>query len=603
VPHENRAWARGSGDFGMAEETGKRIGDYEILGVLGAGGMGQVFKVRNVISDRIEAMKILLPDLAGRQDLADRFLREIKVLAALDHPNIAALRTALTLGNQLVMVMEFVEGTSLATRLERGPVAPADALDYVDQVLAALSYAHQRQVIHRDIKPANMMLTPENVVKLMDFGIARTGTDRTLTATGTTMGSLYYMSPEQVKGGSTDARSDLYSLGVTLYEMVTGQRPFRADSDYSLMAAQVQQQPTPPIELRADLPAALNEIILLSMAKEPAQRFQSADAFRKALGSVRGEFQKAGVARTASAVPIATALFQGPTARGTPMHDLPTASAQTPVQPEIPPQPIPSVLELSARPRTHRGLYMTLGALIVLAVLVVAGIYVPRHSKTRADEAAQQAAANQSAASNNAAGSGTSASNGAKTTDSTTPQDSTVPPSASPSPDSAAGSPSNPPSDSSSNAGANDSSATGSAGAAPPAAPSSAKQAKKARNGNGSTSSAGSASQDSGEAQGGDATAQSSQTSRAEQLEQVEKEVDQLSGRTGAVNDSLDNLRREQSAQGFGLRGDMASTQESLKIHMAKAQQALQNQDVKSAQRYLNLAEPEVEKLEKFLGH
>ena len=158
----------------MAEETGKRIGDYEILGVLGAGGMGQVFKVRNVISDRVEAMKILLPDLAGRQDLADRFLREIKVLAALNHPNIAALRTALTLGNQLVMVMEYVEGTSLATRLERGPIATAEAVNYVDQVLAALSYAHQRQVIHRDIKPANMMLTPEGVVKLMDFGIART---------------------------------------------------------------------------------------------------------------------------------------------------------------------------------------------------------------------------------------------------------------------------------------------------------------------------------------------------------------------------------------------------------------------------------------------
>jgi len=570
----------------MAEETGKRIGDYEILGVLGAGGMGQVFKVRNVISDRIEAMKILLPDLAGRQDLADRFLREIKVLAALNHPNIAALRTALTLGNQLVMVMEYVEGTSLAARLERGPIAPAEAVNYVDQVLAALSYAHQRQVIHRDIKPANIMLTPENVVKLMDFGIARTGTDRTLTATGTTLGSMYYMSPEQVKGGITDARSDLYSLGVTLYELVTGQRPFKADSDYSLMAAQVQQPPRPPIELRADLPAALNEIILLAMAKEPSQRFQSADAFRKALSSVRGEFQRGGAAVAATptaTAPIATAVFQGPTAPVTPMHDMPTASAQIPVQPGFTPQPAPSVPQLSAKQPTHRGLYMTLGALVVLAVLVVAGIYVPRRNKARADEAAQRAAtANQSAAPTDAAGSSANSANGAQTTDST------AAPSAS-TPDSTANSGSNPPPDSSANAGSSDSSASGTPPANPPAQDTgqgSGKQAKKSKSGGGGPSP--------------DAAAQAAQ---AEQMEQLEKEADQLSSRTSAVNDSLDNLRRQQAADGLGLRGDIASTQESLKIHMSKAQQALQNQDAKGARRYLDLAEPEVEKLEKFLGH
>ncbi|HEY7055061.1 MAG TPA: serine/threonine-protein kinase, partial [Vicinamibacterales bacterium] len=135
----------------------QRIGDYEILDELGSGGMGRVYRVRNVISDRIEAMKVLLPDLAGRQDLAARFLREIKVLAALNHPNIAALRTALTADNQLVMIMEFVDGQSVANRLAKGPIATGDALNYIDQVLDALSYAHAQHVIHRDIKPANMM--------------------------------------------------------------------------------------------------------------------------------------------------------------------------------------------------------------------------------------------------------------------------------------------------------------------------------------------------------------------------------------------------------------------------------------------------------------
>src|SRR5438270_4910994 len=155
-------------------DPSRKIGDYEVLSVLGAGGMGRVYKVRNALTDRIEAMKVLLPDLEGHEEVAARFLREIKVLAGLDHPNIGALRTALTIDNQLVMVMEYVEGQSMSSVLDRGPLPVADALNYLDQVLGALSYAHQHKVIHRDIKPANMMLTPQGTIKLMDFGIART---------------------------------------------------------------------------------------------------------------------------------------------------------------------------------------------------------------------------------------------------------------------------------------------------------------------------------------------------------------------------------------------------------------------------------------------
>ena len=221
--------------------VGQKLGDYEILGILGAGGMGKVYKVRNTISDRVEAMKILLPDLAGQKELADRFLREIKVLASLHHPNIAALRTALTLDNQLVMIMEFVDGVTLSARLNQGAIPPALAVKYIDQVLDALSYAHKQNIIHRDIKPANMMLTPDGTVKLMDFGIARSASDRSLTMTGTTLGSLNYMPPEQVKGDPADNRSDLYSLGVSLYEMVTGQLPFTAESNYAMMAAHLQE--------------------------------------------------------------------------------------------------------------------------------------------------------------------------------------------------------------------------------------------------------------------------------------------------------------------------------------------------------------------------
>ena len=246
----------------------------------------RVWRAGNVITDRIEAIKVLLPDLAGRQELAARFQREIKLMASLNHPNIAALRTAFTADNQLYMVMEYVEGTTVAQKLERGAIPVPDALNYIRQVLDAVSYAHKQNVIHRDIKPANMMLTPLGTIKLMDFGIARGGEDRSLTMTGTTMGSLSYMSPEQVKGEATDARSDLYSVGVSLYEMVTGQRPFLATSDYSIMAAHVRETPKPPVDLHPGLPAELNEIILMAIAKDPAGRFQTADAFRNALSSV-----------------------------------------------------------------------------------------------------------------------------------------------------------------------------------------------------------------------------------------------------------------------------------------------------------------------------
>src|SRR5690242_15892497 len=142
----------------MNFEPGSIVGDYQIVGTLGAGGMGKVFKVRNTISDRIEALKVLLPDLAGEPDLADRFLREIKVLASLNHPNIAGLRTALRVDNQLLMIMELVEGETLDHRMRNGPLPVAEAAACISQVLSALSYAHGKGVVHRDLKPANMML-------------------------------------------------------------------------------------------------------------------------------------------------------------------------------------------------------------------------------------------------------------------------------------------------------------------------------------------------------------------------------------------------------------------------------------------------------------
>ena len=270
----------------MDLQIGSTLGDYQIIGILGAGGMGKVYKVRNVISDRVEAMKVLLPDLANAPELADRFLREIKVQASLEHPHIAALHTAVRQDNQLLMLMEFVDGQTLEQRLKQGPIPVPLAVDYIGQVLSALEFAHAHGVIHRDIKPANMMLTPNGVVKLMDFGIAKASSDHKLTMTGTTMGSLYYMSPEQIQGAANlDARADLYSVGVSLYEMVTGKRPFDGDSQFAIMSAHLEKTPVPPVTLDPRLPQALNDIILMSVAKAPDARFQTAKAFRNALSS------------------------------------------------------------------------------------------------------------------------------------------------------------------------------------------------------------------------------------------------------------------------------------------------------------------------------
>ena len=558
----------------MSEQENQRIGDYEILGVLGAGGMGQVFMVRNVISDRIEAMKIILPDLAGRQDLAERFLREIKLLAGLNHPNIAGLRTALTVNNQLVMIMEYVEGTTVSALLEKGPLPVPDAVNYIRQVLEALSFAHQHNIIHRDIKPSNMMVTPEGVVKLMDFGIARSGESSDLTETGMALGSLYYMSPEQVKGLPTDSRSDLYSVGASLYEMVTGERPFKADSSYSLMAAHVQQPPKPPIELRANLPGALNEIILLAMAKEPGQRFQTADAFRNALQTVAGAVPVVRApAVSAPAVVTAGGAKTESLVNAPPVPAGDGAASFVPPPPARPvpaPRTVPSAMELSRQQSSNKGKYMALGGLLVVAFLVAAGIYFPRMNKTRAGEKSSRT-------------------DQKVTTDCSQPAPTAAPSATAPA-----------------DAGVETPVQNSPAGAGEPGGASAVGQGSEG-NAQGKVRPTRERAQHAGEkteipSAGDSATPGTPPADNSAELADVEQQVDQLSARAAAVNDSLDNLRRQQSAQGLGLRGDIASAQERMKIHVGKAQAALESGEVEKARKYAAQAEAEMEELEKFLG-
>jgi len=554
------------------EAVGARKGDYEILGLLGAGGMGQVFKVRNVFSDRIEAMKVLLPNLADQKNLADRFMREIKVLAGLHHPNIAELRTALTIDNQLVMIMEYVEGATLAARIHQGAIPYGQALGYIDQVLGALGYAHKQHIVHRDIKPSNMMLTPSGVVKLMDFGIAQRGDQGDLTKTNTTVGSYAYMSPEQIKGEPVDGRSDLYSVGVSLYEMVTGQKPFPADTAFSAMQAHLQTAPRPPIELRPDLPPALSQLILMAVAKDPAARFQTADAFAAALQSVAPS-----IAGTVAAVPVVAAAASGTKASSAKVSMPPTVPSPAMQTASMPPP---------AAQNTHRGLYITLGAVIVLVVLVAAAFEVPRHAKTAASR--QQTSA--------------PASNAATAVAPVTPVDT-----------SAAPAPSAPPADvpaaNPAAAGGNSSDANPSAASAqptpvanPPAATASAQPPTPRHKPKAPDSSTPHPPASATPGQSNAATSAQPPAPDPAQFQALDLENDQLSGRASSVVASLDTLQRQQAAQGLGLRGDIVASKQRMQTYLSKAEAAIQAKDADSARKYLDLAAAEVEKIEKFLG-
>jgi serine/threonine protein kinase len=331
----------------MNFNPGDTFGDYEILSPIGSGGMGSVFRVRNLISGRMEAMKVLRTDIAADPEFAERFAREIQLLAGLNHPNVASLYTAQRVNGQTVMIMEYVDGVTLAQKLRARPIPLADGLQIISQVLAALEYAHKHGVIHRDIKPDNILIGPDGTVKLTDFGIARAASDPRRTRTGILVGTLHYMSPEQIRarGESLDGRSDLYSVGIILYEIATGRRPFEADSDFEIMAAHIQQQPPPPITLAPGLPAGLNEVILKALAKDPALRCQTA-------------------------------------------HEMAAAIAACMARPDAPP-PIPT----SPPPPPNRGpftprLFLAAAAALLLGTGLVLGVHLASRSRHRHSQAA-----------------------------------------------------------------------------------------------------------------------------------------------------------------------------------------------------------------------
>ena len=303
---------------------GVTLGSYEITEKIGSGGVGDVYKAVDHLLGRNVALKFLRPSLADCAEVVQRFHAEARTLAQLIHPNIAVLYCMMREEEQLAMVMEYVEGRTFGQLLDGGALAPERALPLLFQALEGIGHAHAAGVIHRDIKPSNLMLAGNGCVKVMDFGVARClGTVRQ-TRDGHMIGTAQYMSPEQVRGLESDARSDVYALGVLGYEMLTGAVPFDSESEYELCRAQIEETPRPPRERAPRISAELEAVVLRALEKDPGDRFQSAQALREALqaaapsAATSGESGGAGAADTVfCATPLRVELM--PTEpRGTP---------------------------------------------------------------------------------------------------------------------------------------------------------------------------------------------------------------------------------------------------------------------------------------------
>ena len=278
-------------------QSGVRLGPYEILGPLGAGGMGEVYRARDSRLNRDVAIKVVPPSVAGNPEAVARFERESRAVAALSHPNILAIYDVGQSNGHPYSVMELLEGETLGARIAHGPLPVRKAVDIAAQIARGLAAAHDKQIAHRDLKPENVFLTPTGGVKILDFGLARSTAEQSeltrvesptmapATTPGTVLGTVGYMSPEQVRGEPTDHRTDVFSLGCVLYEMLTGQRAYRRDTAAETMSAILRDDPPDPGTLDVNVPPAVLRTLRRCLEKRPQERFESARDLAFALES------------------------------------------------------------------------------------------------------------------------------------------------------------------------------------------------------------------------------------------------------------------------------------------------------------------------------
>ena len=273
----------------MDKYVGKKLdGRYEIQELIGVGGMATVYKAKDIKNNRTVAIKILKDEFSRNSEFIRRFKNESKAIAVLSHPNIVKVYDVSFGDVMQYIVMEFIDGITLKEYIEQQEksIDWKMAVYFTSQILKAMQHAHEKGIVHRDVKPQNMMLLQDGTIKVTDFGIARFSNTETRTMTDKAIGSVHYIAPEQARGEHTDGKSDVYSIGVMLYEMLTGQLPFQADSAVSVAIMQLQSNPKPPREINSDIPKGLEEITLRAMRKEPVQRYQSAEEMLKDLQKV-----------------------------------------------------------------------------------------------------------------------------------------------------------------------------------------------------------------------------------------------------------------------------------------------------------------------------
>gem|GEM_PF-4984997 len=262
----------------------KKIGKHEILGEIGEGGMGIVYKAKQEGLERVVALKVLLPNLSRKESFVERFMREARNAAALDHPNIVTIYDVGQDAGSYYFSMKFVEGEDLSDILKKGPIPLEKAVSIIGQVAQGIDHAHKKGIIHRDIKPANIIIDKSGDAIITDFGIARAAWETKLTTTGMTVGTVEYMSPEQFEGEKElDARSDIYSLGATFYMMVTGRSPFPGETTQKVIYKKMEGDPPDPSLVNTKLPGWIDDVISKAMARERGDRFSSAAEFADAL--------------------------------------------------------------------------------------------------------------------------------------------------------------------------------------------------------------------------------------------------------------------------------------------------------------------------------
>jgi serine/threonine protein kinase len=577
---------------------GKQIANYQITEKLGEGGMGVVYKGIDTNLSRPVAVKMLTAELAHNPEIVERFRAEARAQANLSHANLAVLYAFLVEDGTAFMVMEFVEGQTFEQMIRaRGPIPVETALPLFKQALLGVGAAHRMGIVHRDIKPSNIMLNTKGVVKVMDFGIAKVVGTRGMTRTGMQLGTPAYMAPEQIQNKPIDMRTDIYALGITLYQMLSGQLPFQHESDFETMNSHVAATPPPMKQMFPYAPIQYQNVVMKALEKDPNYRFQTVEEFSAALDNPESVPEPGSAATVVVAAPgsartvlenSGAAIGTAPAVAKTVMQTGVAAVAAAPIASTViagsaqTPNPV-----VAKKGRWNSGhtfaVVAVAAAAIILAVtslgkkgepVTVSQVNAPSSSAQGSPLGAPQVAAPAPATSvpDDLMKTGTA---------SDPSMASPVPGRGTPA------APTKPVTGSVKNA------------ATIPSVAVSAPGAKVSVSSKGGVQVSAGGTSVSVPAQ--EAPPNMSGMSAAE-VDELEHHIDQLSARAAAINNSLDRMQKQQAASGYGLRGDMVAAQASMKLNLQKAQSSMEHNDPVKAKKYAETAEANAETLEQFLG-